>query len=68
MAGTKDRGQQPEREEEAVSAKNKLNAAPWCGCLLVAGLFGWLTGSWVVFVVALVARRVAGSHAGDSRR
>jgi hypothetical protein len=50
-----------------VSAKNKLNAAHCCGCLLVAGLFGWLTGSWVVFGIALAALLIAAHHTGDIR-
>jgi hypothetical protein len=62
------RCQGKEREEEALSAKHKLNAAHWCGCLLVAGLFGWLTGSWIVFGVALAALLIAAYHAGDIRQ
>ena len=51
-----------------MSAKHKLNAAQFCGSLLVAGLFGGLMGSWVVFVIALAALLVAAFHAGDLRR
>jgi hypothetical protein len=51
-----------------VSAKHKLNAAHGCGCLLVAGLLGWLTGSWAVFGIALIALLAAAYHAGDIRR
>jgi hypothetical protein len=35
--------------------------------LLVAGLFGWLTGSFMVFVIVLMALIVAGIHSGDLR-
>jgi hypothetical protein len=36
--------------------------------LLVAGLFGWATGSPGVFLIAPVALLVAAHHAGDVRR
>jgi hypothetical protein len=36
--------------------------------LLVAGLFGWLAGSVIVFLIALVVLLVAAHYAGDSRR
>jgi hypothetical protein len=36
--------------------------------LLVAGLFGWVSGSLRGFLFALVALLVAGHHAGNSRR
>jgi hypothetical protein len=51
-----------------VSAKHELNSAHFLGALLVAGLVGGLTGSFVVFGVALVALLVAGYHTGDIRR
>jgi hypothetical protein len=35
--------------------------------LLVAGLFGWVSGSLGGFLFALVALLVAGYHAGDIR-
>src|SRR5262249_50698430 len=54
--------------EEAMSAKHKLNAAHCSGALLIAGLLGWVTGSLLVFLLALVALLVAGSHGGDIRR
>ena len=50
------------------SAKHQLNAAHFYGALLGAGLVGWLTGSLIVFLSALLALLVAGSHAGDLRR
>ena len=51
-----------------MSAKHKLNAAHWLGALLVASLLGGLTGSWSVFLLALVALLVASWLAGDIRR
>jgi hypothetical protein len=55
-------------EEAIVSAKHKLNSAHLLGALLVAGLFGGISGSWLVFLVALVALLLAGYHAGEIRR
>jgi hypothetical protein len=51
-----------------VSAKHKLNSANLLGTLLVAGLFGGLTGSLIVFVIAWIAIMAAAYHAGDIRR
>ena len=51
-----------------MSTKDKLNAAHFYGALLVAGLVGWLTGSVIVFLIALSALLLAGYHAGDIRR
>ena len=57
-----------QREEENVSAKHKLNSANLLGTMLVAGLFGGLTGSLTVFAIAWIALMVAAFHAGDIRR
>ena len=51
-----------------MSAKNKLNGAHFLGALLVAGLLGVVTGSFAVFVVALIGLLIAGALAGDIRR
>jgi hypothetical protein len=51
-----------------VSAKHKLDAANFLGSLLLAGLLGGVTGSYVAFGIALAALLVAGYHAGDVRR
>jgi hypothetical protein len=56
------------REEEFVGAKNKLNSANLLGTLLVAGLFGGMTGSLTVFMIAWIALLAAAFHAGDIRR
>ena len=51
-----------------MSAKNKLNGAHFLGALLVAGLIGGVTESWIVFLIALAGILVAGVVAGDIRR
>jgi hypothetical protein len=51
-----------------MSAKHKLNAAHFMGSLLLAGLVGWVTGSFTVFWVVLIANLIAGYVAGDIRR
>jgi hypothetical protein len=51
-----------------VSAKHKLNSANLLGTMLVAGLFGGLTGSLTVFAIVWIALMVAAFHAGDIRR
>src|SRR5262245_52825900 len=74
VAGRGHRGEQPRTHRRrrnrggAMSAKHKLNAAHFYGALLVAGLLAWVTGSLIVFLIALVALLVAGYHAGDLRR
>ena len=50
-----------------MGAKHKLNAAYTGGALLVAGLLGWLTGSWVVFLVALAVLLALSCYTGDLR-
>jgi hypothetical protein len=52
------------RADQTLSAKRPCNAAHSS----VAGLFGWLAGSVIVFLTALPALIVAGHHAGDIRR
>ena len=36
-----------------MGARQKLNGSYFLGSLLVAGLVGWLTQSWIVLVIAL---------------
>jgi hypothetical protein len=55
------------REEQAMSARSKLNGAYAVGALLVAGLLGLLTGSGTVFLVSLVGLLVADLIAGHIR-
>jgi len=53
---------------EPLSAKKKLNAAHFLGALVVAGLSGGLTASWMVFWIALAGLLTAAFVAGDIRR
>jgi hypothetical protein len=50
-----------------MSARNKLNAAYFCGSLLLAGGIGLATQSWQVFAVALAGLLVVNLLAGDIR-
>jgi hypothetical protein len=36
-----------------MNARNKLNSAYFMGSLILAGVVGWLTGSWLVMLVGL---------------
>ncbi len=51
-----------------MSAKHKLNAAYFLGSLLIAGLIGAITRSWVVFALALAGTLIAAYHSGHLRR
>jgi len=55
------------REETSMGARQKLNSGYFNGALLLAALAGWLGGSWVVFVVALMALLVSSMLAHDIR-
>lgn len=50
-----------------MGARRKLNAANVNAALVIAGLIGGLSGSWVVFGVALTGLLVSGVLAGDIR-
>jgi hypothetical protein len=50
-----------------MGARRKLNAASVNGALAVAALVGGMTGSWVVFGVALAGLLVSGLVGGDIR-
>ena len=50
-----------------MNARMKLNRAALNGCLLVAGVAGYLAGSWWVFGLALAAAIVLGVYGGDIR-
>ena len=56
------------RSEKRGYAKQKLNSAHFMGSLLVSGMIGLLTESFVVFLVALAALLTTAYHAGDIRR
>lgn len=51
-----------------MSAKAKLNTAYFHGAVVIAGLIGWVAGSWIVFLIALCVLLVARFYAGDIRR
>ena len=51
-----------------MTAKRKLNAAHFLGCLFVAGLIGLVTDSLAIFVVVGLATVATAYHAGDIRR
>jgi 1,4-dihydroxy-2-naphthoate octaprenyltransferase len=50
-----------------MSARHKLNRAFVNGSLLLAGVAGALTGSWLVFGLALAALVTANLYTGDIR-
>lgn len=50
-----------------MGARQKLNAANATGALVVGGLVGALTGSWLVFVVTAGALMGAALCAGEIR-
>jgi len=50
-----------------MGARQKLNTSYLAGSVLVAGLFGWLTGSWLIFLVVLIFLLACNVHTGDIR-
>jgi hypothetical protein len=50
-----------------MNARTKLNVAAANGCLLLAALAGAMTGSWIVFLLALAALIAGGLAGGDIR-
>ncbi len=55
------------QRERGVGAKQKLNAANVNGALIVAGVIGLITGSWPIFVLALIVLVVGSIYAGNIR-
>ena len=51
-----------------MSAKHKLNAAYFAGCMLLAGLAGHICDSLAVFVLTLVCLIGTSIYGGDIRR
>ncbi len=51
-----------------MTAKHKLNAAHFQGALVIAGMVGALTRSYLVFLFALAALIIASILARDIRR
>ena len=50
-----------------MNARQKLNRAAVNGCLLAAGVLGYLSGSWLVFAGSLAVALALAWHAGDIR-
>lgn len=50
-----------------MNARQKLNRATANGCLLAAGMLGYLSGSWLVFAVSLAIAVALSWYAGDIR-
>jgi hypothetical protein len=50
-----------------MGARKKLNSAHFLGSLLLAGLVGWLTASWLVLIIALVILLAINVNNGDIR-
>lgn len=51
-----------------MNARNKLNTSYLCGSLVIAGVFGWLTGSCTMFVIALLVLLVINVLRGNIRQ
>ena len=50
-----------------IGARNKLNRSYFNGSLVLAGLVGWLTGSWLAFFVVLAVLLAWNVCAGQIR-
>lgn len=50
-----------------MGARQKLNSAALNGCLLVAGMIGAISGSWLVFGIALAAAMALSLGSGEIR-
>ena len=50
-----------------MGAREKLNSAYTMGSLIVAGLLGWATGSWIIFIIAAAVLLGLGLNSGDIR-
>jgi hypothetical protein len=50
-----------------LGARQKLNDAHFNGALLIAGLLGWWTESWFIFLVALLGLIGLATHSGGIR-
>ena len=53
---------------KCLTAKHKLNAACLQGAVVIAGLIGLVTQSFVIFGIALVVLLIGALMAGDIRR
>ncbi|SFJ15407.1 hypothetical protein [Planctomicrobium piriforme] len=50
-----------------MSARHKLNAAAFNGCLILAGLAGLFSQSWTIFWVGLILFTFAATLSGGIR-
>jgi len=50
-----------------MNARTKLNASYLNGGLFFAALVGWLTSSWLIFLVVAAVVLVGSMHAGNIR-
>ena len=50
-----------------MGARQKLNSGYFLGSVLLAGLAGWLTGSWIVLFFALAVLVAVNVNSGDIR-
>jgi hypothetical protein len=50
-----------------MTAKHKLNSAFVCGAFVFAGMLGGITGSWIVFFIALGILLATSFHDGSLR-
>lgn len=50
-----------------MSSRHKLNQGYIQGCLLMAGIIGWICESWTVFWIAAVILVSLSCHAGEIR-
>lgn len=50
-----------------MGARHKLNRAHFFGSLLLAGIVGGLTQSWLLFVLALLVSLAGNLYAGEIR-
>jgi ABC-type Co2+ transport system permease subunit len=54
-------------EISAMNARLKLNTAHVHGSLLIAGLVGWVFGSWETFLLAALVLIITAIHGGSIR-
>jgi len=50
-----------------MNARVKLNSANTHGALVVAGLLGWVFGSWDLFLIAALVLIISAIHSGSIR-
>jgi len=50
-----------------MGAKQKLNSSNMLWVVLIAGLMGAITGSWIVFLLAMIVLLAAAPNSGDIR-